>query len=231
MKKFCSMVLAMVIVFSMLPMPAAAKTTAEKVGENIAYEIYSYQWKNGTLYVQGCVANLNKKYDLLGMEDAVMVITDSEGLELTYINLNDAFEENCILRPESKRVYNFTVKELLYDAEEYSSLTSGLQVFFVSFSFAYEKCKGKNCGNCQNIGLDLDDNPFVEENTGYTGNRDSSRNDTPNCFFCNLSGKCSTCDGDGEYEVLAGSLWGSRCRTCEGSGVCTACNGDGIIGG
>lgn len=230
MKKLFSMILALTIVITMLPMPASAKTRAEKVGENITYEIYSCHWKNGTLCVQGCVTNLNKKYDLLGMEDAVMVLTDSEGLELCYINLNDTFEENCILRPESKRPYNFTVKELLYDEEEYSSLTSGFQVFFVSFTFGYEKCQGKNCSNCQNIGLDLDENPFVEEDVSHSGGGNSSHNDVPDCFWCDLSGKCSTCEGDGEYEVLKGSIWGSRCRTCEGSGVCVACDGDGIMG-
>lgn len=230
MKKLFSMFIALTIVITMLPMPASAKTREEKVGENIAYEIYSCHWKNGTLCVQGCIANLNEKYDLLGMEDAVMVLTDSEGLELCYINLNDTFEENCILRPESKRPYNFTVKELLYDEEEYSSLTSGFQVFFVSFTFGYEKCQVKNCNNCQNIGLDLDENPFVEEDVSHPGGHDSSLNDVPNCFWCDLSGKCSICDGDGKYEVLEKSVWGSRCRTCEGSGVCVACDGDGIMG-
>ena len=229
MKKVFSVILAMVIVFTMLPMSASAKTREEKVGENIVYEVYSYQWKNGTLSVQGCIANLNEKYDLLGLENAVMVVTDSKGLELSYINLNDAFEKNCILRPESKRPYNFTVSSLLYDAEEYSSLTSGLQVFFISFSFYYEKCEGGNCGNCGNIGLDLKDNPFAEANP-YPGPVIPSPNPEPNCFFCNLKGKCSTCDGDGDYEVLKGSIWGSRCRTCEGSGVCPGCNGDGIMG-
>lgn len=41
MKKLFSMILALTIVITMLPMPASAKTRAEKVGENIAYEIYS----------------------------------------------------------------------------------------------------------------------------------------------------------------------------------------------
>ncbi len=230
MKKLFSLILALTIIISILPMPASAKTRAEKVGENIGYEIYSCHWKNGTLCVQGCITNLNKHYDLLGMEDAVMVLTDSEGLELCYINLNDTFEKNCILRPESKRPYNFTVKELLYDEEEYSSLISGFQVFFVSFTFDYEKCHGKNCSNCQNIGLDLDENPFIAEDGRYPGNRDSSHGDEPDCFWCGFSGKCSTCEGDGEYEVLEGSIWGSRCRTCKGSGVCVACDGDGIMG-
>ena len=230
MKKLFSVIIALAIVITMLPMTVSAKDTAQMVGENIAYEIYSCRWKNGKLQVQGCIVNLNKKYDLLGMEDAVIVLTDSKGLELSYINLNDTFEKNCILRPESKRPYNFTVKELLYNEEEYSSLTSGLQAFFVSFNFGYEKCQGKNCGNCQNIGLNLDENPFIDEETRYQGDHDSSRNAVPDCFFCDLSGKCSTCGGDGKYELLEGSLWGSRCRTCEGSGVCGACGGDGIMG-
>ncbi len=230
MKKVFSVILVMVLVFSMLPMPASAKTREEKVGENIVYEVYSCQWKNSTLSVQGCIANLNEKYDLLGMEDAVMVLTDSKGLELSYIYLNDTFEKNCILRPESKRPYNFTVSNLLYNAEAYSSLTSGLQVFFVSFGFCYDKCEGRNCSKCQNIGLELYDNPFVESNPYSPDIVTPSHTAEPNCFFCGLSGKCSTCGGDGDYEVLKGSIWGSRCRTCEGSGVCPGCNGDGIMG-
>lgn len=52
------------------------------------------------------------------------------------------------------------------------------------------------------------------------------------CFFCEPGrvGKCDNCDGDGRYEALEDSIWGSRCRECDGSGVCNGCKGDGIMG-
>ena len=118
------------------------------------------------------------------------------------------------------------MKQLLYDEEEYSSLTSGFQVFFVSFTFCYEKCGGRNCGNCRNNGLALEENPFADQKSILP--QPESR--APDCFFCNRSGKCSTCDGDGRYEVLNGTIWGSRCGTCDGNGKCAACGGDGVMG-
>ena len=253
MKKMVSLIMVLVMVITMLPMSASAKTTGEKVGEKIGYELYSYYWKNGTLYVQGCVVNNNKKYDLLGMEDAVLVVTDSKGLEMFFIELNDAFEANCILRPESKRPYNFTGKYLEHDPSEYSDLYSGLQVFFAGFSFYYDKCNGKNCGNCQGIGLDLNENPFVDESTGNTrttGNTGKNSNDgsrstnqkSRDCGICNGSTKCHVCSGKGKFyceslycnsgkcNSCKGGLYksGSRlskCLVCGGDGKCDICNG------
>lgn len=218
-------ILVMYILVSAIPTAASAKDIGQEVGENIVYELYDYQWKSGTLQVRGCTANLNESYDLLGLQDAVMVLTDSEGLELCYIELNDTFQENCILKPMSKRPYNFTVKSLEYDASDYSSLTSGLQVFFIYLGYTYDECQGARCPNCRNIGLDLDENPFLEEAL-----EEPAKSSEKNCFFCGGNGVCDTCEGTGKYEPLDGTLWGSRCRVCDGTGICQACHGDGVLG-
>lgn len=244
MKKIVSLMLALTIVFTMLPLDASAKTTGEKVGEKIGYELYSYYWQNGTLYVQGYIVNNNKKYDLLGMEDAILVVTDSKGLELFYVELNDTYEQNCILRPESKRTYNFKAKSLIYDSSAYSDMYSGLKVFFVSFTFGYDKCKGKNCENCQGIGLDLDENPFVDANPSFTGSKHSnncsgnSSNTKKNkdCGICNGNKKCHVCKGKGSFYCEGTYCLRGQCTSCKGTGLydhgsyvskCLVCKGDG----
>lgn len=224
-KRWIFWLLVMCILVHVIPTSALAQDIGQEVGKNIVYEVYDYQWKNGTLQVRGCIANLNKSYDLLGLQDAVMVLTDAEGLEMCFIELNDAFQENCILRPMSKRPYNFTVSNLIYDSSDYSSLTSGLQVFFIYLGYTYDECQGSRCPNCRNIGLELDENPFLDEEPEA-----SEKSTQKNCFFCGGSGVCSNCDGTGKYEPLDGTLWGSRCRVCEGTGVCQACHGDGVLG-
>ena len=47
-------------------------------------------------------------------------------------------------------------------------------------------------------------------------------------------GKCSTCHGTGNGDLLDqvvhGLLWGkSECQVCKGSGVCQTCGGTGIV--
>ena len=252
MKKLFSFILAWVIVLSALPLSASAKTQDQKVAEKIGYEVYSYHWQNGTLYVQGCVTNRNKKHDILGLKDAVLVVTDSRGLELFYVQLNDTFEKNFILRPESKRPYNFSSKTLLHDPGEYSSLDSGLRVFFSSFSFGYSKCGGKNCGNCQGTGLDLDENPFEATSPNPSGSTlpsgqkkqsDPAPKKDKTCGICNNTKKCHVCSGKGSF--YCDSLYCSKglCTSCKGTGLydhgsyvskCLVCRGDGrcdICGG
>ncbi|MGN1020228.1 MAG: hypothetical protein ACI4O7_07615 [Aristaeellaceae bacterium] len=221
MKKLTSLILSLMLLTMMLPVSALAASAEDMVGENIVYQIHGYHWEGQKLYVQGCIANLNTAYDLLGMENAVMVLTDANGLELCYINVNEAVANSCILQPLSKTPYNFTVKTLLHDRSEYASLTSGLHVYFVSFSYQYAACEGAQCPYCQHQGLALSVNPFDI----VSGSADN----TYPCYMC-YKGKCPGCGGDGRFEALKGSIWGDRCRTCEGDGKCPACGGDGIMG-
>lgn len=245
MKKLFSLLLTLTVILSVLPFTASTKTTAEKVGEKIGYELYSYYWKNGTLYVQGCITNHNKKYDLLGLQDAVLIVTDSKGTEMFYIELNNSFEKACILRPESKRTYNFKAKNLIYDADTYSSIDSGLKVFFLEFTYSYAKCEGKNCSNCQNIGLDLNENPFEEDTLSFTGNNRYGSNNNNNrsgsgksksCGVCNDSKKCHVCKGKGSFYCSSMYCNRGRCTSCKGTGLydhgsyvskCLVCRGDG----
>lgn len=226
MKKMLSVALTLVLMVMLLSTSALASHEEDMVGENIVYQIYDYHWEGKKLYVRGCIANLNKAYDLLGMEDVVMVLTDSAGLELCYININDGVAKNCILRPQSKIPYNFTVKNLLYDRNDYTSLTFGLQVRFVSFSYQYAKCEGTNCQYCYNNGYALNADLFAAASVINGG---TSSSNTVKCYMCH-NGKCPGCDGSGKLKSLKGSILGDRCRTCEGNGKCPACGGDGIMG-
>lgn len=226
MKKMLSAALTLVLLVMLLPASALASREEDMVGENIVYQIHDYHWEGQKLYVRGCIANLNRAYDLLGMEDAVMVLTDSAGLELCYININNGVAKNCILRPQSKIPYNFTVKNLMYNRKDYTSLTSGLQVHFVSFSYQYTECDGANCQYCHNNGYALNANLFAA--ASGTNSRGSSSS-TMMCYMCH-NGKCPGCGGSGKLKSLKGSILGDRCRTCEGNGKCPACGGDGIMG-
>ncbi len=49
------------------------------------------------------------------------------------------------------------------------------------------------------------------------------------CYFCNRTGFCSVCDGDGEVHYREGSVFGTYCENCQGEGRCGACGGDGIL--
>lgn len=195
----------------------------EQIADNICYEIYEYHWENGKMYMRGTICNYNKNYDVLGFEETKFIVSDANGLPLFEAAMNTDYQEKIRLKPQSKAPYNFTSKALLYDESEYVSLTSGLQVTMEG-GFEYSECDGAGCTRCHNVGLALNSNPFIENISV------DPEPDTKNCFFCDFSGKCSSCDGDGKMELLEGSIWGTGCRTCDGDGICTACNGDGIMG-
>ncbi|MBR5446779.1 MAG: hypothetical protein IKV57_11685 [Clostridia bacterium] len=209
----------------------SAGISEQQIVDNIFYEIYEYHWERGKLYIRGTISNYNQYHDLLGMEEGKLIVTDSTGLPLYEAKINASFQENlCFLRPMAKVPYNFTSMELLYDESEYSSLTSGLQVFLEGI-LTYSECDGTECERCGYYGYALDSDPFAAQTGGQNAfGSSSSGSGEKNCFFCDFSGRCSNCGGDGKMESLDGSIFGTQCRTCDGTGVCSGCNGDGIMG-
>lgn len=243
MKKLLFTVLSLMLLAMAIPAPVLAANAEDLVGDNIVYQIYSCHWEGQKMYVQGCIVNLNRDYDLIGMEDAVMVMTDSTDLELCNININDSIAKNCVLRPQSKTPNNFTVKNLLHDRNEYSSLTSGLQERFASFSYQYAECEGSNCPYCRNNGLVLSVIPF----TAVSGTSISGSS-AKLCPICRGNKKCKLCGGLKKcpyvYGVTHPCMNGkthvgdrtttcpscnstAKCRDCSGTGKCMYCNGTG----
>ena len=242
MKKLLSAILGLMLLVMLLPLSAIAASGEDMVGESIVYQVDNYHWEGQKLYIQGCVANLNSAYDLVGMKDAVMVITDSAGLELCSININDDIAENFILRPQSKIPFNFIAKNLLHNRNDYTSLTSGLRVRFASFSYQYAECEGANCPYCRNKGFAL--NTILYDSASGTNNSGSS---AKTCPICRGNKKCKLCGGlkkcpyvygthpcingkirAGDRTITCPSCNGTaKCRDCSGTGKCTYCDGTG----
>lgn len=75
------------------------------------------------------------------------------------------------------------------------------------------------------VGCSSDDS-FNSGNSGDNGNNNNNTNNGNHgsawidCSFCNKSGKCFYCKGDGWW--LADE---KRCPYCDGTGICDECDG------
>lgn len=215
MKRMMSMFMMVAIIVTALTV--CTKADGSDVADNIVYEVYDCYWDGGKLVVEGCIANLNRKYDILGLEDTELVVMDANGQEFGIVKLNNKFEAACYLRPMSKIPYNFTMSKFRYDKDKYASLSKGVEVSISTISGSYGTCEGRNCRNCNYNGYDLDENPF-----------ESNEKTVWLCTLCRQTGKCCICGGDGVDEAMEVTIWGTWCTVCKGTGICHACGGDGI---
>lgn len=231
MKKRIAVFLALLVFLTLVP--GYAKAEQPNVADNLVYEVENAYWDGSKLIVEGYIANLNEEYHILGLEDAEFSVADADGREFSdECELNDKFQEAFLLRPMSKRPYNFTMSKYRYKKSKYASLTKGVQVSFTGVSCTYGTCAGKRCKECGYTGMDLDEDLFhtQQPSVGYgsgTGSSTGSSTGRP-CTLCNETGKCFSCGGDGVDDDFRGSIWGTRCTLCDGTGKCTACSGTGI---
>ena len=156
MKKRITVFLALLVFLAMLPETVRAEEPS--VADNLIYEVENAYWDGSKLTVEGYIVNLNEEYHILGLEDAEFTVEDADGREFSdECKLNDKFQEAFLLRPMSKRPYNFTISKYRYKKSKYASLTKGVQVSFSEGSCTYGTCAGKRCKECGYTGVDLDE--------------------------------------------------------------------------
>lgn len=227
MKKRIAVFLALLVCLALLP--ETVKAEEPSVADNLIYEVENAYWDGSKLIVEGYIVNLNEEYHILGLEAAEFTVEDADGRVFSdEYKLNTKFQEACLLRPMSKRPYNFTLSKYHYKKSEYASLTKSVQVSFSDGSCTYGTCAGKHCIECGYTGVDLDENLFHTQQwpVGYESGTGSSAGRP--CNRCNETGKCFVCGGDGVDDDFRGSIWGTQCTLCDGTGDCTACSGTGI---
>lgn len=231
MKKRIAVFLALLVCLALLP--ETVKAEEPSVADNLIYEVENAYWDGSKLIVEGYIVNLNEEYHILGLEDVEFTVEDADGREFSdECKLNDKFQESFLLRPMSKRPYNFTMSKYRYKKSKYASLTEGVQVSFSDGSCTYGTCAGKRCKECGYTGVDLDEDLFQTQqpSIGYgSGTKNSTGSGTGRpCNLCSETGRCFVCGGDGVDETMKGSIWGTRCTLCDGAGNCIACSGTGI---
>ncbi len=227
MKKRIAVFLALLVFLAMLP--ETVKAEEPSVADNLVYEVEDAYWDGSKLIVEGYIVNLNEEYHILGLEDVEFTVEDADGREFSdECKLSDEFQEAFLLRPMSKRPYNFTMSKYRYKKSKYASLTKGVQVSFTGGSCTYGTCSGKRCSECGYTGEDLDEDLFHTQQWPVGCESGTGSGTGSPCSLCNETGKCFVCGGDGVDDDFQGSIWGTRCTLCNGTGICTACGGDGI---
>lgn len=227
MKKRIAVFLALLVFLALFP--ETVKAEEPSVADNLVYEVENAYWDGSKLIVEGYIVNLNEEYHILGLEDAEFTVADADGREFSdEYKLNAKFQEACLLRPMSKRPYNFTLSKYHYKKSEYASLTKGVQVSFSDGSCTYGTCAGKRCSECGYTGVNLDEDLFHTQQRPAGHESGTGSGTGRPCNRCNETGKCFVCGGDGVDETMKGSIWGTTCTLCNGTGICVACGGDGI---
>src|SRR5262245_21362659 len=91
--------------------------------------------------------------------------------------------------------------------------------------------RGSPCG-CLPPGLSVP--PEFQERPHEPRRKQLTENQSKPCPFCQGSGRCSRCGGEGLRLAHRGLLrWARKtpCRACEGKGKCQLCHGKGHLAG
>lgn len=161
------------------------------------------KFSTNALYWNSRLGGENTTYKLSKQEAGG---TSSIGASFSAVNTNNTDDQRIIT------VKNMTEKYLLlYDSQE------ELYRAFVSATFAKFSNNGDNGGSGDNDDEEEGDDEEDEEEEG----------EWRDCYACNGTGTCYTCDGDGKGALIYGTDEYRDCKTCDGSGVCPTCDGSG----
>ncbi len=171
------------------------------------------QVKGNKLYVNGLFSNGSPKYDIVGLNDIQIVVTDKNGNEQTRVALNTQFANNCVIAPYGTAAYNFTC-----DVSDFTVQSIWDLRYEVIGEYAYIECQGSQCAYCGGN----------NSNISYPIHETTSEYETITCSNCNGSGVCTECNGSGRNDY-SGVLAGYGCTLCDKTGRCHKCGGSGSV--
>lgn len=156
------------------------------------------EFSKTALYWNSRLGGKNSTYKLTG------AVTGSVGSSFYGINVVD-YEDSRM----------FTVKKM---TEKHLLLYDQYEEMYRSFvSSSYAKFSDNGGDGNSNGNDDNDEDEDEDEDDG----------EWRDCYACNGSGVCYTCDGDGRGALIYGTDEYQDCKTCRGSGQCPKCDGSG----
>lgn len=180
------------------------------------------EFRGTKLYVMGMFMNMSDINDIVGIEQAEIIINDKNGDEQARAVVNSSFAHNCVLSPGGSAEYNFSC-----DLAGTDTISSVWDVRYdVAGSYQYIKCKGENCPYCgghttvdQHGGSSYpDDEPYKDDFSSSVV-----------CYWCHGSGECSECNGTGRNDATSAVLSAMGCTLCDRTGRCHKCGGTGYL--
>lgn len=171
----------------------------------LVYYPVEMTWDNKQVNISGYLDNTSSTYDIYELEDAELSIYDSNGKYAFTVYIDDMFLEGIVLSPGETREFNITVSGSIQDTGY--QFTNGFYAF-ITASFTYQKCNGKNCKICGGTQQNTVQNNSGKAQTGkYTleAEMEELMKNKPS-----MTTRCTYCGGDGKLDIL--------CDSCKGSG-------------
>ena len=176
----------------------------------LAYYPTASHVSNGKLYVDGMFINQSDEYDIIDLEDMVIVLYSKQGERLAEIQVNDSFERSCSIGVNGGKAYNFSCAVSKVNADSHFDLLYDLEG-----TYNYTYCSGRNCSICLNANR-------------FTGSPTANAPASKICTKCSGSGVCPECNGS-RKNGMDGILGAFGCALCDKSGKCCYCNGRGLV--
>ncbi len=193
------------VVMMMTGMGIDAMAAQTDINNCLVYYPTEMTWDDKQVNISGYLGNTSSAYDIYELEDAELSIYDSSGKYAFTVNIADMSLKDIVLSPGGTREFNITVSGNIQEIGD--QFTNGFYAF-ISASFTYQKCSGRNCkicGGTQQNSVQSNTNKKQSSKDSLEAQMDELMNNKPS-----ISISCSYCGGDGKLDKL--------CNSCKGSG-------------